>query len=170
MSSTATADRSAAPAPSVGSAAGAKRRWWQVAIAVVVIALVALVVRNVAFAGEPAKVNHTMPQNAAMEDRLGIRFSRVAVVADGGLVNLSYVVLDSEKAARFQADKAHPPVLRSEERPGKADRVSLMKQGHQLRAGQQYYFVYQDPSRLVRSGEKIKIVYGDLVLRHVPVW
>ncbi len=140
------------------------------AVVVVVVALVGLVVRNVAFAGQTTKINHTMPQSAAMEDKLGIRFSRVAVIADGGLVNVSYVVLDSEKAQRFQADRAHPPVLRSDKRAGRADRVSLMKQGHVLRTGQQYYFVYQNPKNLVRSEETISIVYGDLVLRHVPVW
>ena len=37
------------------------------------------------------------PQSASMEQRLGVRFSRVAVVGDGGLITLSYVVLDSEK-------------------------------------------------------------------------
>ena len=39
-----------------------------------------------------------------MEDALGIRISRVAVVGDGGLITMSYVVLDAEKAAKFQLD------------------------------------------------------------------
>ena len=59
-----------------------------------------------------------VPQSAAMEDALGVRFSRVAVVGDGGLLTVSYVVLDAEKATRFQSDTTHPPVLRSEARDG----------------------------------------------------
>ena len=120
--------------------------------------------------GSSAGSSHTMPQNPAMEDQLGIRFSQVAVVGDGGLLTVTYVVLDSEKAAKFQADTAHPPILKSERRKGQASRVSLMKQGHTLRAGQKYYLVYQNPADLVRHNEKIEIDYGSLTLKHVPVW
>jgi hypothetical protein len=110
-----------------------------------------------------------MPQSAAMEDRLGIRFSRVAVVGDGGLITVSYVVLDSEKAARFQTDTAHPPVLSSESRDGGSSRVSLMRQGHNLRAGQTYYLVYQNTRGAIRHNEKVNIQYGSLSLAHVAV-
>ena len=47
-----------------------------------------------------------------MEAATGVRFSRVAVVGDGGLVMVEYVVLDVEKAVAFQADRAHVPTLR----------------------------------------------------------
>ena len=40
------------------------------------------------FSGSPA-VSTAFPQNAAMEQQLGVRFSRVAVVGDGGLVYLA---------------------------------------------------------------------------------
>ncbi len=109
------------------------------------------------------------PQNSALEDKLGVRFSRVAVVGDGGLVTVSYVVLDSEKASRFQTDQAHPPVLVSESRSESTKRVSLMRQGHDLRAGQTYYLVYQNTHAALRSGEQATIVEGDVKLPHVPV-
>lgn len=109
------------------------------------------------------------PQNAALEDRLGVRFSRVAVVGDGGLITLTYVVLDSEKASRFQSDTTHPPALRSESRKGGTTRVSLMKQGHTLRAGQTYYLVYENTRGALRPGEKVTIVDGPLRLEHAPV-
>jgi hypothetical protein len=111
----------------------------------------------------------TVPQSAAMEDQLGIRFSRVAVVGDGGLITVSYVVLDSEKASRFQSDVAHPPVLTSESRPQSTKRVSLMKQGHVMRAGTTYYLVYENTKGALRPGEFVTIGYGPLRLRHVPV-
>jgi hypothetical protein len=109
------------------------------------------------------------PQSAAMEDQLGVRFSRLAVVGDGGLITLTYVVLDAEKATRFQSDIAHPPELLSEDRSGGTKRVSLMKQGHSLRAGQTYYLVYENTRGALRHGGQATIVYGQLLLRHAPV-
>lgn len=135
-------------------------------IAVVAI-LVALIIGNVVQAR--AQSSRAMPQNAAIEKVLGVRFSRVAVVADGGLITVSYVVLDPEKASRFQLDGAHPPVLRSEARGQSTSRVSLMKQGHTLRAGQTYYLVYQNTRGALRPGEQVTIDEGSLHLRHVPV-
>ena len=111
----------------------------------------------------------TFPQSTAIEQQYGVRFSRVAVVGDGGLITLTYVVLDGEKATRFQADAGHPPELRSEARDGGTKRVSVMKQGHTLRAGQTYYLVYQNTKGALRHGEKTSIHVGDLVLAHAPV-
>lgn len=121
------------------------------------------------FAIAPTPHPVTFPQNAAMEAQLGVRFSRVAVVGDGGLITVNYVVLDSEKASRFQSDTAHPPVLVSEARDGKTARVSVMKQGHTLRAGQTYYLVYQNTRAALRAGEEATIVRGPVQLAHVPV-
>ncbi|MFF1819678.1 hypothetical protein ACFVWG_20425 [Kribbella sp. NPDC058245] len=111
----------------------------------------------------------TFPESAAIEQQYGVRFSRVAVVGDGGLITLTYVVLDSEKATRFQSDVGHPPELRSEARDGGTKRVSIMKQGHTLRAGQTYYLVYQNTKGALRHGEKTSIQVGSLVLPHAPV-
>jgi hypothetical protein len=139
-------------------------RW--VVIAVLAL-LVALIIGNVA--QSRAQASRAVPQNAAMEKSLGVRFSQVAVVADGGLITVSYVVLDPEKASRFQLDGAHPPVLHSEARPLSTRRVSLMKQGHTLRAGQTYYLVYQNTQGALRTDEQVSIDAGALHLRHVPV-
>lgn len=141
-----------------------------IAVVLIVVGCIALVARNLSSTQGSGAGAHKMPQNAAMEEQLGIRFSQVAVVGDGGLLTVTYVVLDSEKAQKFQSDVTHPPVLRSERRKGSASRVSLMKQGHTLRAGQKYYLVYQDPADLIRHNEKIEIDYGQLSLKHVPVW
>jgi hypothetical protein len=142
--------------------------WVRVAVVAVVAVLAGLLVRNVAFAKGTAKGYH-VPQNSAMEDQLGVRFSRVAVVGDGGLLTVTYVVLDSEKASRFQSDVTNPPVLSSESRTGGTKRVSLMKQGHTLRNGQTYYLVYENTRGAIRHGERVTITYEQLKLEHVPV-
>ncbi|MDX6212079.1 MAG: hypothetical protein QOF82_1166 [Frankiales bacterium] len=146
------------------------QRYQVIGIVAVVLLSIVLIGHNLTTSPQSPVASHKMPQNAAMEDQLGIRFSQVAVVGDGGLVTLTYVVLDSEKASKFQNDVTHPPILKSEVRKGSASRVSLMKQGHTLRAGQKYYLVYQNPADLVRHNEKIEIDYGQLTLKHVPVW
>lgn len=146
-------------------------RRWVTALLIVAAVLVAGAVTAFAVVARTDKQHHatTVPHSAAMEDQLGVRFSRVAVVGAGGLIEVSYVVLDGEKAQRFQSEVAHPPVLTSESRPQSTKRVSLMKQGHTLRAGQTYYLVYENTRGALRSGEQVTIGYGPLRLKHVPV-
>src|SRR5690242_12659887 len=54
---------------------------------------------------------YDVPHSAAMEAKLGIRVVQAAVVADGGLIELRYTVLDTARATTFQNDVHHPPVL-----------------------------------------------------------
>jgi len=139
-------------------------RW---AVIAVVALLVALVAGNLV--QSRAQATRVTPQSSAMEDALGVRFSRLAVVGDGGLITLSYVVLDAEKALRFQSDTAHAPVLQSEARDKSTKRVSLMKQGHSLRPGETYYLVYENTAGALKADEEVSIDVGDLHLRHFPV-
>ena len=111
----------------------------------------------------------SMPRSSALEELTGVRISRVAVVGDGGLVTVFYVVLDSEKATRFQSDREHPPALRSEARDGGTQRASIMRAGHNMRSGQTYYLVYQNTGNALRSGETMTLTYGGRALHHVPV-
>lgn len=146
-------------------------RWRNAVLVVVLTALLcaAGIGARVALADRGSDGPAVMPQSTAMQQQFGIRFTRVAVVADGGLITLSYVVLDPEKAQLFQDDRAHPPKLSSESRSLSTTRVALMKQGHTLRAGQTYYLVYENTRGAIRPGEKITITDGSLSLAHVPV-
>ncbi|HZC72721.1 MAG TPA: hypothetical protein VE442_18630 [Jatrophihabitans sp.] len=110
------------------------------------------------------------PQSTAMEQRLGVRFSRIAVVGDGGLVQLNFVVLDPDKATAFEASLAKPPIIVSEDAAGYTSRISVMKQGHNLVPGQTYYLVYENTRGVVHSGGHATIVEGRLRLEHVPVF
>ncbi len=143
-----------------------RRRSLAAVLAVLVAAVLGVHLMSLPSAGAGSTA---FPQDAAMEDQLGVRFNRVAVVGDGGLVELSYVVLDSAKAGRFQSDSEHPPLLVSEAREASTQRVSVMKQGHTLRQGQTYYLMYQNTRAALRSGESATIVQGDVSLPHVPV-
>lgn len=140
---------------------------WAVAVVVTIVVLVTVVMGGLA--RSRAAADGGVPQDAAIEAALGVRFSRVAVVGDGGLIVVSYVVLDAEKATRFQSDTAHPPVLVSEARDLSTKRVSLMKQGHNMRPGQTYYLVYENTGGALRPDERVSIETDSLQLHHVPV-
>jgi hypothetical protein len=144
------------------------RRILNIALATAVLLFGGLVVVR-----GPAQVAHhtppAVPRSSAMEKLTGVRFSRVVVVGDGGLVTAFYVVIDPEKATQFQADRDHPPHLAAEKRDGGTSRASIMRAGHLMRAGQTYYLVYQNTRGAIRSGETISIRYGGVTLRHVPV-
>jgi hypothetical protein len=79
------------------------------------------------------------------------------------------VVLDTQKATRFQSDTKHPPLLKSERRDGIAWRAALMRQGHDLRPGQTYFILYLNNHQAIRSGESLEIDAGGARLASVPV-
>lgn len=148
--------------------AGARRLWEHRAVAAAALLLAALPLaarESATAAGRP-----DMPTSAAVESKTGVRFEHAKVVADGGIVELDYTVLDVNKATAFQNDVHHPPVLSSERRSGNPlYRTALMKQGHQLRPGQTYYVLYLNNHGEVRSGETLKIDVGGARLAGVPV-
>jgi hypothetical protein len=116
-----------------------------------------------------ARPRYNVPQSGRMEGALGVRFTQAAVVADGGLVELRYVVLDAQKGSAFQNDVKHPPVLRNQRSGKLAWRAALMKQGHELRPGQSYSIIYLNNQDAIRRGDTIKIEAGPNVLADVPV-
>jgi hypothetical protein len=113
--------------------------------------------------------SRVFPHSTQMESRLGIRFSRLAVVGDGGLLLLAFVVLDSDKATSFEASLSKPPVIVSETRPGFTKRLSVMKQGHNLIPGQTYYLVYENTRGAVESGGWATLQVHRMKLEHIPV-
>ena len=143
------------------------------ALRLLVLAMVLLLVAAVAWrttnTEAAARGGYRVPQSARMEARLGVRFVRAAVVADGGLVELRYTVLDAQKASAFQRQVHHPPMLHSEKRGGTLYRTALMRQGHDLRPGQDYYILYLNNKGVVRPGETMQIDAGGTSLTQVPV-
>ena len=104
-----------------------------------------------------------------MENALGVRFSRVAVVGDGGLLTVSYVVLDAERAPG--SSPTHPPAGAAQRGARRRDAAGVhhASRGHNLRAGQTYYLVYENTAGALRADEQVTIEDGALRLRHVPV-
>ena len=106
-----------------------------------------------AFARGPIRV----PGDPRVENELGIRVERATLVADSGIVEIRYTVLDNQKASRFQNDVHHPPTIKSEQHGGNLYRTALMKQAHDLRPGQSYYILYLNNGGAVHRGDTIEI-------------
>jgi len=137
-------------------------------VVLLALALVAAVIWRLGdIAG--ASPHYDVPHNGQMEGALGVRFTQAAVVADGGIVEIRYVVLDTQKGSAFQNDIKHPPLLKSERNGKIAWRAALMKQGHELRPGQTYYILYLNNANAIKRGDKIEIAAGPNKLAHVPV-
>ena len=134
-----------------------------------VLLLVASVAWRTTGRSAEARRRYAVPENASMEAKLGVRFVQAAVVADGGLVELRYTVLDAQKASAFQRRVHNPPTLHSEKRSGTLYRTALMRQGHDLRPGQDYYILYLNNKGAVRPGETMEIDAGGQKLAKVPV-
>ena len=145
---------------------GSTRTRTRVIALALVSALLVLLAHNLT--AKPAEGQPLVPTSAAMEQATGVRFDRIAVVGDGGLVEVSYTVLDADKATRFQADQAHPPVLTNEASGESTKRVALMKQGHTLRVGQAYYFIYHNEGA-VKSADQATITAAVSAITGFPV-
>jgi hypothetical protein len=146
----------------------ARRLGYPALVLVFALALVTAVLLRFATSAD-AKPRYDVPHDGQMEAALGIRFTQAAVVGDGGLVELRYVVLDAQKASAFQNDTKHPPTLRDERSGQTSWRAALMKQGHELRPGQTYYIIYLNNQGAIKRGDKIDIGYNQRHLVHVPV-
>jgi hypothetical protein len=112
----------------------------------------------------------TMPNSSEMEDKFGVRFSFLAVTADGGMVELRYRVVDDGKAANFGHFTETAPMLVSED-SGKIVDVTIMGlHNHRVEPGRTYYVLYRNTASAIQSGRPVTIAVGDLKLEHVVPW
>jgi hypothetical protein len=145
---------------------------WVMRVLLIVLAIAFVSALGARFGTPDARAGqrYNVPQDSKMEAGIGVRFTQAAVVGDGGLVELTYTVLDTQKASKFQSDVKHPPVIYSEKNRSKPTyRTALMRQGHTLRPGQTYFILYQNNGGLVKKGDTIQIDAGGGHLVGVPV-
>lgn len=111
----------------------------------------------------------TMPTDTQVESKSGIRVTRVSLAADGGLIDVRYIVLKPSQATQWTGNTEKPPVIASERTSDKLDRVAAMREGHDLRAGQTYYLIYLNKGGTLHRGDKIDLEIAGTALRGVPV-
>jgi hypothetical protein len=118
-----------------------------------------------------------MPASAIIEQTWGIRFVAVSVLADGGLVEVRYQVVDPGKSTRIHAgdatsSKKYLPILVVEGTGAKVETRSVMFQfNHPTdKSGRLYSIIYGNASGALKPHTLVTIHMSDgTELQHVPV-
>jgi hypothetical protein len=116
-----------------------------------------------------APENATLPVSSDIEAQYGIRISRVAVTADGGMVDVRYVVLDPEKAHDFAIDAGSTPILYAQTGNITISETAPMPHKDVLHAGTTYFLLYHNTTASIKPRSYIKMVLGKFKLESVPV-
>ena len=138
--------------------------------ATVVVAAAAAIPLAVARLHTPRAAAHVPTVSpTALVQRSGVRIVRVAVSGDGGLLDLRYQVVDSDKAEAVH-DPATPPLL-IDERSGALVAELLMGHIHNQRpkVGLTYYLLFDNPGDIVRAGHRVTVQLGNARVAHIPV-
>jgi hypothetical protein len=117
-------------------------------------------------ANRPAPLPGQPATEAAIEDKWGIRITHIAVLADGGLIDFRFQVLDPDKASPL-FDLATRPIMIVETTGKKVDSLYHPPHGHNIVAGQSQYFIYNNNGNAIQSGSSVSVVLGDMRLEHV---
>lgn len=104
---------------------------------------------------------------AQIENEWGIRITRVALIADGGLIDLRYQVTDPDKAIFMFDDVDNIPKLVTNN--GVELGLNTVPHEHELLFGLTYFFLLRNVDNLVEPGSAITVRVGDIYLPQLPV-
>jgi hypothetical protein len=109
------------------------------------------------------------PRSSDVESKTGVKVVRATLAADGGLLDVRYVVLNAPSAQRWLADTSRPPSLHDNRNGAVIDRVAPMRDAHQQRPGQTYYLIYQNAKNTIHRGDLIDLTVAGVTLHDIPV-
>ena len=152
-------------------AAARKTAWSPAMTAVTAVLVLAVGLVGLTQQADAAKPRDHRPVaiNSKFEAKTGIRITRISVVADRGLVDVRFVVLDPQKANRFVGDSDHTgtgknkqsaPKLRSATRKAIVGQLVSMHSHTAFQAGQTYFLLYLNPNGKVRQGDQLDLSGG----------
>ena len=116
-----------------------------------------------------------MPTNPEIEQQWGVRVTLVQLLADGGLVEVRYEVLNTDRANRLHADTSLDtiPSILLEGSSNQIKPRSLMfhyHHGDKGTEGRTYSIVYGNAGSILHRGSLVTVRMADgLLLQHVPV-
>jgi hypothetical protein len=116
----------------------------------------------------------TMPTSAAIESQWGIRFTNVVLLADSGLVEMRYQVLDPAKSARIHSGSLKDlPTIKVEESGKVVGSQSLMfhfHHGDTNAQGRTYSILYGNAGGAIHNHSRVSTQLPDgLSLQHILV-
>jgi hypothetical protein len=113
--------------------------------------------------------NGPTPISRVVEASSGIRVLSAHVVGSGGIVELTYQVLDPTKAGIVEGDVAKTPLLTDNGSGATLQNTAAMRHGHAMRPAGTYFLLYYNQNGVVRSGDKIDVTIAGQTLKDVPV-
>ena len=117
---------------------------------------------------QAAQLPGTPAAAAAIEAQWGIRVTHIAVLADGGLIDFRFQVIDPDKAGPlFSLDKR--PAMIVESTGQRVDSLYHPNMAHDVQAGESVYFIYNDTQGALKPGTAVSVLLGDLRLEHIVV-
>jgi hypothetical protein len=117
-----------------------------------------------------------IPSSPQIEQEWGIRITLVQLLADGGLVEIRYEVLNTDRANRLHADTSLDsiPTILVEGSTNSIQARSLMfhfHHGDKGTEGRTYSIVYGNSGGSLHRGSLATVRMADgLTLQHVPVY
>jgi hypothetical protein len=101
-----------------------------------------------------------------VEAQWGIRITHIAVLADGGLIDFRFQVIDPDKAAPlFSLDNR--PILIVEATGRRVESLYHPLHSHTIVAGQSQYILYNNTGGAIQSGAAVSVLLGDVRLEHI---
>jgi len=110
-----------------------------------------------------------VPASPGIEARYGVRITQVALIADGGLVDLRYSVIDPDKAALMADSLERLPAIIARGGTELTQRGSAHRHGQNLEAGTSYFLLYTNVRNALHPGDRVSVRIGELLLAQVPV-
>ena len=141
------------------------RKW--LLVASVVIAATVVSVIGVRWLAAPPAADGTMPSSAPIEAAWGVRITHVVVTADSGMVEMRFLILDSDRALAMMQDVTNVPVLRVERTGALVRSAALMSGKHAVAVGRTGFLLYRNTGGAIKPGASISVVFGPLELQHV---
>jgi hypothetical protein len=105
---------------------------------------------------------------AAIAEITGVTISKIIVTADGGLVDLRYLVVDPDKAEFLFEDLEKVPKMYAEPN-GPEVALHDLPHRHGLQAGLQYSLLYLNPQGSVKPGGYVTVKVSDIALERFKV-
>ncbi|GAB4114417.1 MAG: hypothetical protein Fur005_14650 [Roseiflexaceae bacterium] len=148
-------------------------KWLIAMLPIAVITLGVLIWRLLPTATPPMPANQPTPaiqqdieQQIAKE--WGVRITQIGVTADGGLIDLRYQVLDSDKAvAMLDGLNTTPHMIAID---GTEIALQNVHKHKELEVGRTYYILYRNVHGVLHAGDQVSVVVGGtLQLDRMPV-
>ena len=103
----------------------------------------------------------------------GVDQLNVKAVESGELIKFSYRVVDAEKAKPLNEKTNEPalydPALRAKLVVPSLEKVGQLRQSSTPEAGKIYWMAFSNPGRVVKRGDRVKVVIGQFQIAGLPV-